>query len=305
MVIKNVLIPVDFSPPSMLAVNYGVSLARKFRAKLTLMHVVESPSALAHPFASEVARIEKDHREQATRMLSALLAPEDQDDLDLRIVIKSGDIKEEIASVIAEQHADIAVMGTHGRGLFGRWFVGSITQGILRKVSIPILTVCRATRPLTFNRILFATDLSDASKPSFEFAVEMARLMRSTIVIVHATERASLTYGGSEMVGHLSQHNIEEARAKLNDLVDEAKRQNVKAENVLIEGIPAEVILKAADQDSVDLILLAVQSKGIVERALLGTTAERVIRDAQLPVLSIPVHTVAGREHMAGQALTE
>ena len=142
--IKNVLVPVDFSPPSRLAVNYGVSLARKFRAKLTLMHVVESLSAVAHP--------ESEPREQAMRMLSALLAPEDQDDLDLRIVIKSGNIKDEITSTIAEQHADIAVMGTHGRGLLGRWLIGSVTQGILRKMPIPILTVCCATRPLTFEK---------------------------------------------------------------------------------------------------------------------------------------------------------
>ena len=163
--IKNVLVPVDFSPPSRLAVNYAVSLARKFRAKLTLMNVVESASALAHPFTAHSATIEKEHREQAARMLSALLGSEDQDDLDLRIVVKSGNIKNEILAVIREQHADILVMGTHGRGLFGRWVIGSITEGMLRKISIPILTVCRATKPLTFDRILFATDLSESSKP--------------------------------------------------------------------------------------------------------------------------------------------
>jgi len=122
--IGNVLVPVDFSPPSRLAVDYAVSLARKFRARLTLMHVVESPSAFAHPFKAESARIDKAHREQALRMLSALLAPEDQDDLDLGIVIKSGDIKDEILSTIAEQQADMTVMGTHGRGFFGRFLIG-------------------------------------------------------------------------------------------------------------------------------------------------------------------------------------
>ena len=84
MKIKNVLVPADFSPPSRLAVNYGVSLARQFRAKLTLMHVVESPPALGYPFGSENPKVEAAHREQAMRMLSALLAPEDQDDLDLQ-----------------------------------------------------------------------------------------------------------------------------------------------------------------------------------------------------------------------------
>ena len=105
--IKNVLVPVDFSPPAQLAVNYAVSLARKFRAKLTLMHVVESASALARPFSAEGAKLEKEHRDQALRMLSALLAPEDQDDLDLQVVIKTGNIKKEISAVIREQGADI------------------------------------------------------------------------------------------------------------------------------------------------------------------------------------------------------
>src|SRR5690349_19920617 len=143
--IKNVLVPVDFSPPSQLAVNYGVAFARKLRASLTLLHVVESGAAVVVGFPVESTAIEERHRDQALRMLSALVAPEDQDDLDLRILIKSGDIKDKILSVIDEQHADIVVMGTHGRGLFGRWLIGSVTEGILRKVSIPILTVCRAT----------------------------------------------------------------------------------------------------------------------------------------------------------------
>jgi nucleotide-binding universal stress UspA family protein len=288
--IKNVLVPVDFSPPSMLAVNYGVSLARKFQAKLTLMHVVELPSALAHPFAAEGARIEKEHREGAMRMLSALLAPEDQDDLDLRIVMKSGEIKDEIISTIAERHADIAVMGTHGRGLFGRWLIGSVTQGILRKVSIPILTICRATRPLTFGRVLFATDLSESSKQGFRFALDMARLMRSSLVVVHVVAPASLTYGGAELASYVTEHNTEEALKRLGNFIAEAKEQNVKVEKLLLEGVPAEVILKAADETTADLILLSVQRKGLVERALLGTTAERVIREAHLPVVSIPVH---------------
>jgi nucleotide-binding universal stress UspA family protein len=76
--IKNVLVPVDFSPPSRLAVNYGVSFARKFHARLTLLHVVESGAAMVAGFPVETAAMEKQHRDQALRMLSTLVAPEDQ-----------------------------------------------------------------------------------------------------------------------------------------------------------------------------------------------------------------------------------
>jgi nucleotide-binding universal stress UspA family protein len=288
MTIKNVLVPVDFSPPSRLALDYAVSLARKFRATLTLMHVMESPSGLAHSFRSESAKTENAHREQALRMLSALLGSEDQDDLDLRIVIKSGDIKDEIVSTIGEQRADIAVMGTHGRGFFGRLVIGSITEGILRRTTIPVLTVSRATKPLTFGRILFATDLSESSRCGFRFALDVAQTMGSDVLILHALERVCLTYGGGEMVGYVSEHNVEEAKKKLVDFAAEANSRQVKTETLVVEGVPAEEILKAASESDADLILITAAHKGFVERTLLGTTAERVIREAQVPVLSIP-----------------
>src|SRR5262245_51264181 len=180
--IENVLVPVDFSPPSRLAVNYGVCLARKFGAKLTLMNVVESAPALAHRLTARTVTIEKEDREKAARMLSALLGSETQTNLELVFVVKSGNIKSQITAVIREQHADIVVMGTHGRGLFGRCVIGSTTEGMLRKISIPILTVCRVTKPLAFNRILFATDLSESSKQGFHFALELAATIRSDLI---------------------------------------------------------------------------------------------------------------------------
>jgi nucleotide-binding universal stress UspA family protein len=285
--IKNVLVPVDFSPPSRLAVNYGVSLARKFRATLTLMHVVESASGFAHPFADESGTIAQGHRDQALRMLGALLGSEDQDDLDLRTVVKCGSIRDEIAAVIREQEADILVMGTHGRGFFGRLLIGSVTEGILRKISIPVLTVCRATKPLALNRILLATDMSESSRGGFDFALELARTMRSDLVMFHAVDRTALA-GGAEMVAYVSEDIVEQAKAKLAELAAEAKRAKVRVETVLVEGVAAEEILETAEQSSPDLILISVAKKGAVERALLGTTAERIIREATVPVLSIP-----------------
>jgi nucleotide-binding universal stress UspA family protein len=285
--IRNVLVPVDFSPPSRLAVDYAVSLARKFRAKLTLMHVVESPSMSPHPFKSESARIDKSHREQALRMLSALIASEDQDDLDLRTVIKSGDIKDGILSTIAEQQADVTVMGTHGRNFFGRLVIGSITEAILRKISIPVLTVCRATRPLAFKRILFATDLLESSRQPFSLVLDIAQRMDSDVTFLHALDSVGLAYSGP-MVGYVGQQDIEQARTKLAEFAAEANARKVKTEIIIAEGLAAEEILKTAGENESDLVVMTVRRKGLMERTLLGTTAERVIRESNVPVLSIP-----------------
>src|SRR5690242_6619071 len=123
---KRVLVPVDFSPPSILAVNYGVSLARQFRGQLMLLHVLsggESP----------------ERQEQATAALSMLVSPEDQDDLNLLVLVKAGEIRQQIEAAVAEQHADFVVMGTHGRRLLGRLFIGSVTEDLLRRMTIPLM----------------------------------------------------------------------------------------------------------------------------------------------------------------------
>ncbi len=66
--IDRVLVPVDFSPPSTLAVNHGVALARKLKAQLSLLHVVESGSALVYTFPSEADRVVTQRKEQAEKM---------------------------------------------------------------------------------------------------------------------------------------------------------------------------------------------------------------------------------------------
>jgi nucleotide-binding universal stress UspA family protein len=296
--IENILVPVDFAPPSRLALNYGIALARKCRARLTLLHILESGAMLNAGFPA--ASDEKEHRDQALRMLAALVGPEDQDDLDLRIVLKTGDVQDEIAATIAEHHADMLVMGAHGRGLLGRWLIGSVTQSMLRKVHIPVLTVCHAVKPLTFQRILFATDLSAASKGALGFVFEFARMTRSELVIFHALEPINLTYGGNEMVDYVTESNRKEAQSRLADLAAEARRHAIKVETVLVEGPAAREILKAAESNDVDLILMTIQSKGLIERTFLGATAEHIVRDAHVPVFSIPAGIGAGEEQMAG-----
>jgi nucleotide-binding universal stress UspA family protein len=72
-------------------------------------------------------------------------------------------------------------------------------------------------------------------------------------------------------------------------LIKQAKTPNVAIETVLVEGKAFRKIVEIAEERSMDVIVLNMQSKNRVERALLGATAERVVRFARCPVLSIPV----------------
>jgi len=298
MQIKKVLVPVDFSPPSTLAVNHGVALARKFRAKLTLLHVVESPSALLYTFPSEAEKVEKQRRDQAEKMLPALVSPEDQDDLDVVFLVKAGDIQDVIESVAHLERADVVVMGTHSRSLFGRLFIGSITQGFLRKLRIPVLTVCRVSRPLEFKRILFATDLGPDSEKGFDFALDMAARAGSSLVVAHTIDkRPEVTYETPEVRQLFDEERaqaLKRAHEKFAEFKEQALRREVSAACVLAEGDASETIVRIADENEADLIVLGLRRMGTMAKALLGVTAEPVIRNAHVPVLSVPIGNHVG-----------
>ena len=86
--IRNVLVPVDFSLPAEKAVDCGVALARRFRARLTLVHVLEPPPQWPYPVPLDPPADDSRDREEALQKLWSMLSPEDQDDLDLHVVVR-------------------------------------------------------------------------------------------------------------------------------------------------------------------------------------------------------------------------
>jgi len=283
MQIKNLLVPVDFSPPSILAVNYGVALARKLRCRLTMLHV---------------GGIRSDWDQNHTWFaLQALIGPEDQDDLNVEALVKEGDVESQIAAAISETKADAVVMGTHGRRLLGRLLIGSVTQDLLRKTPVPIFTVCQVSRPLGFGNILYATDLSDASMRGFREIVQLARTLGSSLQIMHVLTPPLSLYPNPESVTlqEADQRRYRrDSREKLDRMAASIKKEKIACETILIEGNAASEILKVADERMVDLIAMAVEDRGFRDRTVFGTTAERVMRESRIPVISLNVSAKTG-----------
>src|SRR5688572_2219988 len=290
MEIKNITLPTDFSQTSQTALDYGVALARRLRARLTLLHVLEPQTIPDITTDIDIDKFDKGRRESALHELGALLAPEDEDDLNLELVLKSGNPRKEIPLAVEEQHADLVVMGTQGRGRLGRLILGSTAEALLRKLHVPVLTVSHVTAPRDIKRILFATDLSDASRACFGFVLEAARTLHADIVAMHAMGGPALTSGELGFEVQPEELALQEAHRRLEGLMAEGRRHGVTVQTCVADGPAAEQILKAAAETPADLILLTIESKGFFERALLGTTAEHVVREAAVPVLSVPVH---------------
>jgi nucleotide-binding universal stress UspA family protein len=135
--IRTVLHPTDFSAASQPAYELACALARDYKARLVLLHVVPptrvfAPDGVAMPFPAE--------GEYDAQVQLARLRPEEPlVEVDHHVV--EGDPADEILKDAARLHADVVVLGTHGNSGLTRLLVGSVAEHVMRKAPCPVLTV--------------------------------------------------------------------------------------------------------------------------------------------------------------------
>jgi nucleotide-binding universal stress UspA family protein len=295
--LKTILVPVDFSDASKKALTYGLTLAGQFDAKLILAHIVPESSALMYAFPTDTTGIEKEQEERAKREIQDLVPAEYRGTYHVQTIVRTGTIENELLAIVREEGADLVVMGTHGRRNFGRWVLGSVTERMLREVPVPLLTVSHVDISkhvvglVSLTQILYATDLCESSPAGTKYAVELARRARAKLTIVHAVyyaDAALWARGGIPGFENERRTLAEEMQKKVTDLLSSEELKEMQIEILVVEGKPFERVLEIAEDRRMDLIVLNLQSKSRLERAFLGSTAERIVRLSSLPVLSIP-----------------
>jgi nucleotide-binding universal stress UspA family protein len=295
---ESVLVPVDFSEPSRKAVTYGLTFAERLPAKLILAHIIPESSALTYAFPTETRKIEKDQYEKAIGAIDGLVPPEHAARVSLQKIVKVGRIEDELLAIAKDERVGLMVMGTHGRRMWTRWFLGSLTEHLLRRVPVPLLTVSHletashAVGLVELKHVLYATDLSESAHIGLRFAVDLARSAGAQLTVMHVVDDLDRMLWGPALLTNLPGERaklVEELRNRLEELIAAEKPPPGAIEPLVVEGKPFQKIVEVAETRNMDMIILNIQSKSMLDRALLGSTAERVLRHARIPVLSLPL----------------
>ncbi len=141
--IRTILHPTDFLEHSMHAYWLASALARDYGARLVALHVVAAPTVVYGEgvVPPDPAALQA----EAVARLQALPAPSGKVAVERHVV--EGDAAEVTLRLAKELHADLIVMGTHGRTGLGRLLMGSVAERVLREADCPVLTV-KATVPV-------------------------------------------------------------------------------------------------------------------------------------------------------------
>ena len=139
--IRHILVPHDFSETAERALAFGLDLAEKLGARITIMHAYELPTygfpdgpAMTSQMAGQIERA-------AQTALEAAASRVRRPGRDVGVALRQGTAWSEVVALARETKADMIVMGTHGRRGLSRMLLGSVAEKVVRTASCPVLTV--------------------------------------------------------------------------------------------------------------------------------------------------------------------
>lgn len=303
--IRRILCPIDFSDYSRHALDHAVAIARWYESTIAVLHVFSTtPVAAYAPGAPgfEPIVLTPADRDQLLVEVQRFIEPESAPGIPIEMMIREGSPASEILSQAAETQSDLLVMGTHGRAGFERLLLGSVTEKVLRKATCPVLTVPRRhpdavpATPVLFKRILCPVDFSDCSMHALNYATSLAQEANAKLTIVHvmAYDLADTPDMYDTMLtddrlslADYRQRREDEARQRLRESVPDAVAAYCSVETMMARGKPGREILRIADEQQSDLIVIGVHGRGAADLMVFGSTTNHVVRGAVCPVLTL------------------
>ena len=283
--IKTILCPVDFFPASDAAVTYAAGLAENYGAGIHLLHVIAPIPAAAYEYAIDT-QVMQSMKEAAEEELTKLAAAVREAGVEVDFEITFGDVYDEIKRSIEKVKPQLLVVGTHGRRGVERWFMGSTTEKLLRHSPVPLITISATGEKRDvpqFRRILVTTDFSDGTSDALAYAFSVAQENESNIALLHVVHDVA-----ADVSGKYRESLVQGVQKQLNDFVPPEARTWCEVRTMVETGVPYRIILRVLEDEKIDLLVMNIHGKGMLDRALLGSTAERVVRVAPCPVMLIP-----------------
>jgi nucleotide-binding universal stress UspA family protein len=291
--ITHVLCPIDFSDISAHVVGHAAVLSQWYGARLTLLHVVANAPVMDLP-PPALDQSERLRLERAMRDLAADVAPSAVVEC---TAVEAGSATQGILQHLATSEADLLVMGSHGRSGFQRFFLGSVTEKVIRKAPCPTLVVpprapdLDAAMAPSFRNILCPVDFSDSSLAALARALNIAGKASAHLTLLHVIEippELREPAVASEFdVDRVRAAAEAEALRRLRDLIPDRSQLPGAVDTAVEEGKPYREVLRKAAERSADLIVMGVHGRGAVDLLVFGSTTHHVVRQARCPVLVV------------------
>lgn len=297
---RSILVPLDGSAFAEQALPLALELARRNNAilQVALVHhpVPALVPAVEMPDAS--FEVDQDTRHKETTYLSEVVQRLTALHQPVSSVVLEGPVADALETQIIVTDADLVVTTTHGRGHLARFWLGSVADQLMRRLRVPILLV-RPEEPAkqqwtgSITKVLVALDGSPFAEHIMAQALHIARAFAARIELLYVLEPpAAIADPSVLMVLPPSPETERAARERATDYLKKIAADLVApglgVDCRVIDGSPvAATILDEARATGASLIALASHGLGGVQRMVLGSVADKVIRGSTIPVLVV------------------
>jgi len=277
--LRKILIPIDFSVTSSIALEHAAELCKHFNIDLHLLNVfnninadvlpsISASTIYAHPNVSELKSTITEKLDELGQKLN------EKYNVGYQIEVRDGSVAKEITKSADENEVDLIVMGTHGVKGFEEFFMGSNAYRVVTSAKQPVLTVQSNAKNGGYQNILLPIDSTIHTRDKVSHAALIAKAFDANIHIVGLITE---------------EHEEEEAiyKLKIKQIEDYLKSKEVSYNRTLIHGEDiADMTLNFAKENNVDLIVMMTEQEASTG-LFVGPYAQRIVNHSKTPVLSI------------------
>jgi len=275
--INSILIPTDFSKLSENALKVGIAIAKRQKAQIILLHVVDNYAYLqpSEVFLHEIKIMPdvKSHQEERLHKIADHIKT--QAGLIAQVMVEEGSPADNICRIAVQKKINLIVMGTHGTSGIRKFFIGSESFRVIKNAVCPVLTIPGNWEKTDFEKVLYPIRITPGAIEKYFFARPIIEKNNSEVTLLGLAEK-----------------NKAAALKEVALLTDQVKAQlfadNVHFRSIVVKSddFPKKIIDSAIEYES-DLIILSSNIDHNVKSFFLGPFAQQVVNHSHFPVLSI------------------
>lgn len=309
---RKIMLATDFSDCADHAKDYAFAFAKSYSATLHIAHAVDTSYSSyvgVFGFGAAVDLHIDEIQDHARTQLMQLVEEAKSHGIEAQPFLLDGRPADETVDLARKSGCDLLVVGTHGRSGFDKFLFGSTCDRMVRLSPVPVLTVkdpshdfITKTDTIELNRVLCPCDFSEHSQEALPLAADLCRAFDATMVLAHVVD-SRVEYPVLSPIMELPTNaEFYDKAVKLLEEI-ESDYKDVSTQLEVVTGIPHAEIAKSTKSDNIDLVVLSTHGRSGLAHALLGGTAEKVVRSAHCPVLTVrPEASVEVRDTVKVQA---
>ena len=292
-----VIVPLDTSVESEASLKVAEALVRRTKGLLSLISVIEAPSEVGVWLnAHKTIDAWVDRHMEVDEYLTNVAAR--YPDLPTDTLVSTGNPSIEINSIANEQAESVIVLASHARTGFSRMALGSVATSIIHDAHCPVIVVRRGDEEpagealSTVSRVLVALDGSEFSETALAAAQDLLGTSDLEVHLLRVVETtkwygstyAEFDYGVLELYVEAER---ETAGAYLEAQAKKLEEAGLAVSWEVCEGLVPDHIAAVSDQIDADMIVMSTHGRTGLGRVFMGSVAERVVHDAERPVMLV------------------